>query len=73
MIDGMLNNGTKEPTVKDLEQHVKNGQSISLMELVEAVRREERKKKPSVIQKLKEWTGHKRNKTAQKRDVEREI
>ena len=73
MIDGMLNNGTKDPTVKDLEQQVKNGQSISLMELVEAVRREERKKKPSVIQKLKEWTGHKRNKTAPKRDVEREI
>lgn len=73
MIDGMLNNGTKDPTVKDLEQQVKNVQSISLMELVGAVRREERKKKPSVIQKLKEWTGHKRNKTAPKRDMEREI
>ena len=66
--------GKPEPvTSKDLEQQVKNGQSISLMELVGAIRREERKKKPSVIQKLKEWTGHERNKTAPKRDKEREI
>ena len=59
--------GKPEPvTSKDLEQQVKNGQSISLMELVGAIRREERKKKPSVIQKLKEWTGHERNKTARR-------
>ena len=76
VLQGMDETGKGKPepvTVKDLEQQVKNGQSISLMELVGAIRREERKKKPSVIQKLKEWTGHERNKTAPKRDKEREI
>lgn len=76
VLQGMNETGKRKPepvTVKDLEQQVKNGQSISLMELVGAVRREERKKKPSVIQKLKEWTGYERNKTAPKRDKEREI
>lgn len=76
VLQGMDETGKGKPepvTSKDLEQQVKNGQSISLMELVGAIRREERKKKPSVIQKLKEWTGHERNKTAPKRDKEREI
>ena len=40
MIDGIINNGQK-PTVSDLEQQVKNGQSISLMDLVGAIAGEE--------------------------------
>ena len=42
MIDGIINNGPKQPTVADLEQQAKSGQSISLLELAEAQKREER-------------------------------
>ena len=31
MIDGIINNGPKQPTVADLEAQVKAGMSISLM------------------------------------------
>ena len=49
MIDGIINNGQKS-TVSDLEQQVKNGQSISLMDLVGAIQQE---KKPSVLKNSK--------------------
>lgn len=45
MIDGIINNGPKEPTVAQLEQQARSGQPISLMDLAEAVHREERDKK----------------------------
>ena len=40
MIDGIINNGPKQPTVADLEAQVKAGMSISLMDLAEAAHRE---------------------------------
>ena len=36
MIDGILNNGQKEPTVAQLEQQARSGQPISLMDLAAA-------------------------------------
>ena len=52
MLDGLINNGSKEqPTIAELEQQAKSGQSISLMDLADAVHRE---KKPSVLEKLKD-------------------
>ena len=36
MIDGVINNGTKEPTVAQLEQQARSGQPISLMDLAAA-------------------------------------
>ena len=36
MIDGILNNGQKEPTVAQLEQQARSVQSISLMDLAAA-------------------------------------
>lgn len=45
MIDGIINNGAKEPTVAELEQQARSGQPISLMDLADAVHREERDKK----------------------------
>ena len=45
MIDGIINNGAKEPTVAELEQQARSGQPISLMDLADAVYREEREKK----------------------------
>ena len=72
MIDGIINNGPKQPTVADLEAQVKAGFSISLTELVAASHREQ--KKPSVLEKLRERTPEQsKNKTAPKRSAEREL
>lgn len=72
MIDGIINNGPKQPTVADLEAQVKAGFSISLTELAEASHREQ--KKPSVLEKLRERTPEQaKNKTAPKRSAEREL
>ena len=63
MIDGIINNGPKQPTVADLEAQVKAGFSISLTELAAASHREQ--KKPSVLEKLREKTPEQaKNKTA---------
>ena len=53
MIDGILNNGSKEPTVAQLEQQARSGQPISLMDLAAAAHREDRDKKKSVVEQLK--------------------
>ena len=72
MIDGIINNGPKPPTVADLEAQVKAGFSISLTELAAASHREQ--KKPSVLEKLRERTPEQaKNKTAPKRSAEREL
>lgn len=72
MIDGILNNGPKQPTVADLEAQVKAGFPISLTELAAASHREQ--KKPSVLEKLREKTPEQaKNKTAPKRSAEREL
>lgn len=44
MIDGIINNGPKA-TVAELEAQARSGQPISLMNLADAVHREERDKK----------------------------
>ncbi len=69
MIDGIINNGQK-PTVSDLEQQVKNGQSISLMDLAGAIQRE---KKPSVLKKLKEQPQQSTSKRKPPKTKEKEI
>ena len=72
MIDGIINNGPKQPTVTALEEQVKAGFSISLTELAAASHREQ--KKPSVLEKLREKTPEQtKNKTAPKRSAEREL
>ena len=72
MIDGVINNGPKQPTVADLEAQVKAGFSISLTELAAATHREQ--KKPSVLEKLREKAPEQaKNKTAPKRSAEREL
>lgn len=72
MIDGIINNGPKQPTVADLEAQVKAGFSISLTELAAASHREQ--KKPSVLEKLREKTPEQtKSKTAPKRSAEREL
>ena len=73
MIDGIINNGTKEPTVAELEQQARSGQPISLMDLADAVHRKEREKKKSVMEQLKSQPKAEHKKTAQKKSAEREI
>ena len=73
MIDGIINNGAKEPTVAELEQQARSGQPISLMDLADAVHREEREKKKSVVNQLKSQPKAEHKKTAQKKSAEREI
>ena len=60
MIDGIINNGPKQPTVEELEAQVKAGQTISLMDLANAVQEERRaskettEKRPSMLARLRE-------------------
>ena len=72
MIDGIINNGPKEPTVAQLEQQARSGQPISLMDLA-AAHREEREKKKSVMEQLKSQPKAEHKKTAPKKSAEREI
>ena len=73
MIDGIINNGPKEPTVAELEQQARSGQPISLMDLAAAAHREEREKKKSVMEQLKSQPKTEHKKTAPKKSAEREI
>ena len=73
MIDGILNNGPKEPTVTQLEQQARSGQPVFLMDLAEAVHREERDKRKSVVEQLKSQPKTEHKKTAPKKSAEREI
>ena len=73
MIDGIINNGPKEPTVAQLEQQARSGQPISLMDLAAAAHREDREKKKSVMEQLKSQPKAEHKKAAPKKSAEREI
>ena len=73
MIDGIINNGTKEPMVAQLEQQARSGQPISLMDLAAAAHREEQDKKKSVMEQLKSQPKTEHKKAAPKKSAEREI
>ena len=70
MIDGIINNGQKQPTVAELEAQVNAGQSISLLDLANAIKAE---KKLSVLEKLKSLPPQEHKKTAPKHSAEREL
>lgn len=76
-LDGIVNNGKKE-TAAELEEKAKNGQPISLMDYVHAVRREaepqkQTEKKPSVVAMLHSRDSESTIKTAPKKSAEREL
>lgn len=74
MIDGIINNGPKQPTVAELEAQVKAGGQISLLDLANAAHREQGDRKKSVVERLKQQPPQaERKKTAPKRSAEREI
>ena len=88
MIDGIINNGPRK-TVAELEEQSRNGTPISLLELAQAVHREDEEKhraqqpvrreksgeKPSILAKLKASSvaDTKSVKSAPKRSAEREL
>ena len=73
MIDGIINNGPRQ-TVAELEQQARSGQPISLMDLAEAVHREDREKKKSVVEQLHSQPKQEQHKkTAPKKSAEKEI
>ena len=88
MIDGVINNGPRK-TVAELEEQSKTGTPISLLELAQAVQREDAEKrrtqqpvrreksgeKPSILAKLKapSVADTKSVKSAPKRSAEREL
>lgn len=69
MIDGIINNG-KQPSVAELEQQAKSGQSISLTDLADAVHRE---KRASVFEKLKDQPQQPQRKSKPRKSKEQEI
>ncbi len=73
MIDGIINNGSKAPTVAELEAQVKAGQQISLLDLANAVKRERQEKKPSVLEQLRNQPKQEHKKQAPKKSAEREL
>ena len=84
MIDGIINNGSKTPTVAELEAQVNAGQTISLMDLATAVQAEkkdrpksrmpkEKEQKPSILERLKQPIPKQESKTVPHRSAEREI
>ena len=74
MIDGIINNGPKEPTVAQLEQQARSGQPISLMDLAAAAHREERDRRKSVIEQLHQQPKQEtRKQSAPKKSAEREL
>ena len=76
MIDGIINNGPKQPTVAELEAQVQAGISISLMDLAAATHRERNagKRKQSVLEQLKKQPVQERShKTAPGKSAEKEL
>lgn len=73
MIDGIINNGPKEPTVAQLEQRARSGQPISFKDLAAVAHREDRDKKKSVMEQLKSQPKTEHKKAAPKKSAEREI
>lgn len=81
MVDGIINNGPKQLTVAELEEQAKNGQPISLLDLAEAVQRENaekrqspaQEKKPSILAKIRQpLPAKEEKKTAPDRSAEKE-
>ena len=75
MIDGIINNG-KSPSVAELESQVKAGQSISLLDLANAVKQERgetRQKKPSVLEKLRRYQAEDKKTEKNQPSAERDV
>ena len=84
MIDGIINNGPKQPTVAELEAQVKAGQSISLLDLAKATQAEKKPRDrttapkakeagPKILDRLKRPVPKQEKKTAPHRSADKEL
>lgn len=86
MIDGIINNGQKQPTLAEPEGQVRAGPSISLLDLAKAAQTEEKKKPrartaapkakeegPSILERLKRPRPKQAKKAAPHRSAEKEL
>ena len=84
MIDGIINNGPRQPIVAELEAQVKASQMISLMDLAAAVKAEPKarprgrsprgkEEKPSILDRLKQPLPKQTKKSAPQRSAEKEL
>ena len=79
MVDGIINNGSKQPTVEELEQQARSGQPISLMDLADAVHREQsipddaQPKRMSIYDKLRQPLPPKAKKSTPVKSAEMEM
>ena len=76
MIDGVINNGPKQPTVAELERRPRTTSPISLMDLAPPLigtDAERREKKPSVLEQLKSQPKQEHKKQAPKKSAEKRV
>lgn len=72
MIDGIINNGPKEPTADELEARAMAGERISITDFAKAIQRENEAKRKSVVAQLRGRTNQDRKKTAKSKNHEKE-
>ncbi len=73
MIDGIINNGQKQPTLGELEERMSQGQNVPLKDLYNAIKERNDAKKASVVDKLKSQPPQEKNRKAPKKSAEREM
>ena len=73
MIDGIINNGQKQPSLDELEERMSQGQNVPLKDLYNAIKERNDAKKASVMDKLKSQPPQEKKRKAPKKSAEREM
>ena len=73
MIDGIINNGQKQPSLAELEERMSQGQNVPLKDLYNAIKERNDAKKASVVDKLKSQPPQEKKRKAPKKSAEREM
>ena len=73
MIDGIINNGQKQPSLAELEERMSQGQNVPLKEMYNAIKERNDAKKASVVDKLKSQPSQEKKRKAPKKSAEREM
>ena len=73
MIDGIINNGQKQPSLAELEERMSQGQNVPLKDLYNAIKERNDARKASVVDKLKSQPPQEKKRKAPKKSAEREM
>lgn len=73
MIDGIINNGQKQPSLAEMEERMSQGQNVPLKDLYNAIKERNDAKKASVVDKLKSQPPQEKKRKAPKKSAEREM